>query len=98
VRTLIGRAIEIAQWRQTDVHVKRMTGGLREVYEIVIDGDRVTHRALYYPVKRADGPIAILDVFVKKSTQGSTIPAPIAKRIRQRLQRVKEMEREEELS
>jgi phage-related protein len=75
-----------------------MAGALREVYEIVVEGDHVTHRALYYPVKRPDGPIAILDVFVKKSTKGSALPAPVASRVRLRLQRLKEIEREEELS
>jgi phage-related protein len=94
VRTLIGRAIEVAQWGQTDTHVKKMTGPLREAYEIVVEGDRMTHRAVYYPTKEPDGPIAVLDVFVKKSAKGNAIPAPIANRIARRLQRVKEIERE----
>ena len=94
VRTRIGRAIEVAQWGQTDILAKRMTGPFRDVYEIVVDGSNVTHRAVYYPVKDVDGPIVVLDVFVKKSTKGAAMPTHIAHRIDRRLRRVKEMERE----
>ena len=94
VRTLIGRAIEVAQWGQTDTHVKKMNGPLRETYEIVVEGARVTYRAVYYVTKQPDGPIAVLDVFVKKSTRGNSTPAPIERRIVRRLQRIKEVERE----
>lgn len=94
VRLLIGRGIEVAQWGQTDTHAKRMKAPLRDVYEIVVEGDRVTHRAAYYPAKDPDGPIAVLDVFVKKSTSGTATPVPVINRIKSRLQRIKEIERE----
>jgi len=94
VRTLIGRGIEVAQWGQTDTHAKRMKAPLREVYEIVIEGDSVTHRAAYYTTKEVDGPIAVLDVFIKKSTSGIATPKPIIDRIKSRLKRIKEIESE----
>jgi len=92
VRRLIGRGIEVAQWCQTDTHAKKMKPPLREVYEIVVDGDRVTYRAVYYPTKDRDGPIAVLDVFIKKSTSGIATPKPILDRISARLKRMKEIE------
>jgi phage-related protein len=94
VRTLIGRGIEVAQWGQTDTHAKKMKGPLRETFEISVEGDHVTHRAVYYPTKDADGPIAVLDVFVKKSTSGVSTPAPIVSRIKSRLQSVKVIEKQ----
>jgi phage-related protein len=94
VRLLIGRGIEVAQWGQTDTHAKLMKPPLREVYEIVVEGDNVTHRAAYYPTKDPDGPIAVLDVFVKKSRAGVATPASILDRIKTRLKRIKEVERE----
>ena|ERR1700738_89036 len=94
VRALIGRGIEVAQWGQTDTHAKRMKGPLREVFEIVVEGDNVTHRAMYYTTKDADGPVAVLDVFVKKSTIGIATPAPILNRIKSRLQTVKVIEKQ----
>jgi phage-related protein len=84
----------VAQWGQTDTHSKRMQAPLREVYEIVAEGDNVTHRAAYYPTKDPGGPIAVLDVFVKKSKTGIATPPQILQRIKARLQRVKEIERE----
>jgi phage-related protein len=92
VRTLIGRAIEVAQWGQTDIHAKPMKAPLREVFEIVVDGDRVTYRAVYYATKNGAGPIAVLDVFIKKSTSGIATPKPILDRIKSRLRRIKEIE------
>jgi phage-related protein len=92
VRALIGRGIEVAQWGQTDTHAKPMKAPLRELFEIVVEGDRVTHRAVYYATKDVDGPIAILDVFIKKSTSGIATPKPIIDRIKLRLKRVKEIE------
>jgi phage-related protein len=50
---------------------------LREVYEIVVEGDNLTYRAAYYPTIEPDGPIAVLDVFVKKSKSGVATPQPI---------------------
>jgi phage-related protein len=94
VRLLIGRGIEVAQWGQTDTHAKQLKAPLREVYEIVVDGIKVTYRAAYYLTKDPDGPVAILDVFVKKSTSGIATPKPILDRIRQRLKRIRELERE----
>jgi phage-related protein len=94
VRSVIGRGIEVAQWGQTDTHVKRMKGKLGEVYEIVAPGDKVTHRACYYPTKDPDGPIAVLDVFIKKSTSGISTPPAIINRIVDRLKRVKAIEKE----
>lgn len=96
VRTVIGRGIEVAQWGATDTHAKQMKGKLREVYEIVAEGDRVTHRACYYPTKDADGPIAVLDVFIKKSTSGTSTPSAISNRIVDRLRRVKAIEKQNE--
>ncbi len=93
MRLLIGRGIEVAQWGQTDTHAKLMKGPLREVYEIVVEGDNVTHRAAYYPTKDPDGPIAVLDVFVKKSRRGIVTPATVLARIKARLRRIKEIER-----
>jgi phage-related protein len=94
VRHLIGRGIEVAQWGQTDTHAKKMRAPLNEVYEIVVDGDNVTYRAAYYPTKDRDGPVAVLDVFVKKSKAGIATPKAILDRIRLRLKRIKEIERE----
>ncbi len=93
MRRLIGRGIEVAQWGQTDTHTKLMLFPLQGVYEIVVEGENVTHRAAYYPTKDPDGPIAVLDVFVKKSTRGVATPAPIIDRIKARLKRIKEIER-----
>jgi phage-related protein len=59
-----------------------MKGSLREVYEIVVEG----------------GPVAVLDVFVKKSTSGISTATHVVERIKNRLARVKEIEREEEVS
>lgn len=94
VRLLIGRSIEVAQWGQTDPRAKPMKAPLREVYEIVVEGDRITHRATYYSSKDSDGPIAVLDVFVKKSTSGIATPKPILDRIKSRLKRIQEQEHE----
>ncbi len=94
VRSLIGRGIEVAQWGQTDTHAKPMKGKLREVYEIVVEGDKVTHRACYYPTKDLDGPIAVLDVFIKKSTSGISTPLAITNRITDRLRRMKAIEKQ----
>jgi phage-related protein len=71
-----------------------MKGKLREVYEIVVEGDNVTHRGCYYPTKDADGPIAVLDVFIKKSTRGISTPTAITNRIMDRLKRVKAIEKQ----
>jgi phage-related protein len=71
-----------------------MKAPLRGVYEIVVHGDNVTYRAAYYVTKAPDGPVAVLDVFVKKSTSGTATPAPVIDRIESRLKRVKELERE----
>lgn len=76
VRLLIGRGIEVAQWGQTDTHAKPMKGPLREVYEIVAEGDGVTHRAAYYLTKDPYGPVAVLHVFVKKSKRGVVTLGP----------------------
>lgn len=81
----------MAQWGQTDTHVKRMRLPLREVYEIVVEGDNVTYRAAYFPTVEADGPIAVLDVFIKKSKSGTTTPQSIVDRIKLRLKRIKEI-------
>jgi|ERR1700733_10623037 len=94
VRRLIGRAIEVAQWGETDTHAKPLKGRLREVFEIVVVGDRVTHRCAYYATKDPEGPVAVLDAFIKKSTTGIATPAHIVSRIESRLARVKEIERE----
>jgi len=66
----------------------------RDVFELTVDGDNVTHRAAYYPTKDVDGPIAVLDVFTKKSTSGVSTPTHIIERMRMRLKRIKEIERE----
>jgi phage-related protein len=94
VRTVIGRAIEVAQWGQTDTHAKAMKAPLREVFDIVVDGDKVTYRAVYYTTKNVDGPVAVLDIFIKKSTSGIATPKPILDRIKSRLKRIKEIENE----
>ena len=73
-----------------------MKAPIREVYEIVVDGDNVSHRAAYYLTKDPDGPLAVLDVFVKKSTRGIGTPKPILDRILMRLRRIKQLERERE--
>jgi hypothetical protein len=70
-----------------------MKAPLRDVYEIVVEGDNVSHRASYYPTKDPNGPIAVLDVFVKKSTSGVATPARVINRIRLRLQHFREIER-----
>jgi phage-related protein len=94
VRRVIGRSIEVAQWGQTDSHSKSMKGLLRDVFEIVVEGDRVTHRAAYFVTDDHDGPIFVLDVFIKKSRSGLSTPVSIIDRIHARLKRVKEIERE----
>lgn len=92
VRSLIGRGLEIAQWGQTDIHAKRMKPPLREVYEITVEGDNVTYRAAYYATREQSGPIAVLDVFVKKSRSGIATPGQVLARIRSRLRRIKDCE------
>lgn len=94
VRRLLGRAIEVAQWGQIDTHVKKMKGALRDVFEISVEGDNVSYRAAYYPTEEADGPIAVLDVFKKKSTSGTSTPQRFLDRIGVRLRHVKEAGRE----
>jgi phage-related protein len=91
IRRLIGRGIEVAQWGQTDTHAKRMKQPLRDVYEIVVEGDNVTYRAAYYPMVDFDGPIAVLDVFIKKSKSGTATPQTTIDRIKARLRRIKEI-------
>ncbi|HEV2740317.1 MAG TPA: type II toxin-antitoxin system RelE/ParE family toxin [Candidatus Elarobacter sp.] len=88
---VIGRGIEVAQWGQTDTHAKRMKQPLHEVYEVVVEGDNVTYRAAYHPTVDSDGPIAVLDVFIKKSKSGTATPQPTIDRIKSRLTRIKEI-------
>jgi phage-related protein len=92
VRYTIGRAIEVAQWGQTDTNVSRMKGKLREVYEITADAPGVTYRAMYFPMKDADDPIAVLHVFKKKSTKGIATPKSDLNIIEVRLREVKDSE------
>jgi len=94
VRQLIGRGIEVAQWGQTDTHAKPMKAPLRDVHEIVVDGNKMTYRAAYYSTKNPDGPVAVLDVFIKKSKSGIATPKVVLDRIRLRLKRIKEIENE----
>jgi len=63
-------------------------------YEIVVEGDGATYRTAYYPTKDPDGPIAVLDVFIKKSKIGIATPKIIIDRIKARLKRIKEIENE----
>ncbi|HEY6236171.1 MAG TPA: type II toxin-antitoxin system RelE/ParE family toxin [Candidatus Elarobacter sp.] len=91
IRRLIGRGIEVAQWGQTDTHAKPMQSPLRAVYEIVVEGDRVTYRAACFPTVESDGPIAVLDVFIKKSKSGTATPQPVIERVKLRLKRIKEI-------
>jgi phage-related protein len=93
-RLLVGRSLEVAQWGQTDTHAKRMKAPLRDVYEIVVEGDRVSYRTAYYASEDSDGPIAVLDVFVKKSTSGIATPQPVVDRIKLRLKHIQGLERE----
>jgi phage-related protein len=92
VRYAIGRAIEVAQWGQTDTNVSRMKGKLREVFEITADAPGVTYRAMHYPLKNVDDPIAVLHVFKKKSIKGIATPKPALNIIEARLREVKESE------
>jgi phage-related protein len=69
-----------------------MKGPLREVYEIVAEGDNVTYRTAYYLMPGPNAPVAVLDVFVKKSRRGIATPAVNLDRIRTRLTRIKEIE------
>jgi len=80
VRYAIGRAIEIAQWGQTDTN------------EITADAPGVTYRAMYYPLKNADDPIAVLHVFKKKSIKGIATPKRALDTIEARLREVKDSE------
>ncbi len=43
---------------------------------IVIDGDRLTNRAVCYATKSRDGPIAVFDVS-SNNTRGIATPKPI---------------------
>jgi phage-related protein len=70
-----------------------MKGPLREVYEIVVDRDRLSYRAAYYVTKESHGPVVVLDVFVKKSKTGVATPKPMLERISTRLKWTKESER-----
>ena len=71
-----------------------MKAPLRDVHEIVVDGNKMTYRAAYYSTKNPDGPVAVLDVFIKKSKSGIATPKVVLDRIRLRLKRIKEIENE----
>jgi phage-related protein len=92
-RKIIGRAVEVAQWGQTDTTARRMKGKLRDVFEVRADGPGSdTYRAMYYPTRDPDGPIAVLHVFRKKSTRGIATPQRDLAVIELRLKRVKEVD------
>jgi phage-related protein len=75
--------------------VRRLIGrGIEVAQWGQTDTHAVTHRAAYYVTKDPDGPVAILDVFVKKSKSGATTPAAVIDRIKSRLKFVKEIEHE----
>jgi phage-related protein len=90
VQKQLGRAIEAAQWGVCDTNATRMKGRFREVVEVRADGPSgETYRAVYYPSKHPAGPIVVLHVFKKKSTQGVSTPKRELDRIEQRLKRFK---------
>ncbi|MBV8368567.1 MAG: type II toxin-antitoxin system RelE/ParE family toxin [Candidatus Eremiobacteraeota bacterium] len=88
IRLVIGRAVEVAQWGETDLRAKPMKGALRDVMEIAVDGDRVTYRAAYYVAKAETGPVIVLE----KSNRGASTPTHVVERIARRLARTKEIE------
>ena len=92
IRLVIGRAVEVTQWGETDLRAKPMKGALRDVMEIAVDGDRVTYRAAYYVAKAETGPVIVLEVFIKKSNRGASTPTHVVERIARRLARTKEIE------
>lgn len=88
VRRELGYVLHLVQQGEGDRSIKPLTGkDLGGVYEIRIDGDRDTYRAVY-AVNLGDY-IFMLHVFQKKSKKGSETPKPEMDKIRSRFKRAK---------
>ena len=92
VQDEIGFALERAQWGQTHRKAKPLHG-FSGVYEIVSDYASDTYRAVY-SVNLGDR-IYVLHCFQKKSKRGIKTPKKEVDLIRRRLNRAKELAREE---
>jgi phage-related protein len=89
VRERLTFAIYLAELNRTHPNAKPMKGfGGAGVLEVVEDYDRNTYRAIY--TIKFEGVVYVLDVFQKKSKQGSATPQVDMDRIRSRLKLAQE--------
>ena len=89
VQDYIGYTLHLVQNGETHSSIKPLKGkDLKGVYEIRVDDDSDTYRAVY--VLNIGDKIYMLHVFQKKSKKGSETPKPDMKMIRTRLKIAKE--------
>ena len=93
-RRIVGEALRFAQQGEKHPKAKPLRGIGSGVLEIVARYDTDTYRAVY--AVRISETIYVLHAFQKKSTRGSRIPKKEIDLIRQRLNRVRAVERENE--
>ena len=93
-RRIVGEALRFAQQGEKHPKAKPLRGIGSGVLEIVARYDTDTYRAVY--AVRISETIYVLHAFQKKSTRGSRTPKKEIDLIRQRLNRVRAMERENE--
>ena len=93
-RRIVGEALRFAQQGEKHPKAKPLRGIGSGVLEIVARYDTDTYRAVY--AVRISETIYVLHAFQKKSTRGSRTPKKEIDLIRQRLNRVRAMEKENE--
>ena len=93
-RRIVGEALRFAQQGEKHPKAKPLRGIGSGVLEIVARYDTDTYRAVY--AVRISETIYVLHAFQKKSTRGSRTPKKEIDLIRQRLNRVRAVERENE--
>ena len=93
-RRIVGEALRFAQQGEKHPKAKPLRGIGSGVLEIVARYDTDTDRAVY--AVRISETIYVLHAFQKKSTRGSRTPKKEIDLIRQRLNRVRAVERENE--
>ena len=95
-RRIVGEALRFAQQGEKHPKAKPLRGIGSGVLEIVAryDTDTYTYRAVY--AVRISETIYVLHAFQKKSTRGSRTPKKEIDLIRQRLNKVRAVERENE--
>jgi phage-related protein len=93
VQDEIGYTLDLAQHGMQARYAKQLHGDLANVIEILVNHDKRAFRGAY-TVKLGD-TVYVLDVFVKKSMQGSTTPERDLDRIRGRYRLAKEHHEEQ---